>query len=77
MKKSWIQDLDTITGGKADPRLHTADGAPAKPYLTEAPALVVIMRQVYGVDAQGNRHEHYYVGVRCVACVALRACIRA
>lgn len=63
MKKSWVRDLDGLTGKDADTRLLAADGAPSKPYLTEAPAIVVLMRQIYGIDDQGQRFEHYYVSV--------------
>eukprot|EP00750_Incisomonas_marina_P003709 INCI13374.2.p1 GENE.INCI13374.2~~INCI13374.2.p1 ORF type:complete len:467 (-),score=47.39 INCI13374.2:563-1963(-) len=65
MKKSWVRDLDGLTGKDADTRLLAADGAPSKPYLTEAPAVVVLMRQIYGIDDQGQRFEHYYVSESC------------
>jgi len=64
MKKSWVRDLDSLTGKYSDPRLRSNAGCPLKPYLTEAPALVVAMRQIYGLDEDGNRFEHYYVSVR-------------
>lgn len=31
-----------------------------KPYLTEAPFLIVIMKQTYQIDANGERHPTYY-----------------
>merc|ERR1719473_2565181 len=41
MRKSWIEDLSSMTGAKADERLRCLQtGAPQKPYLTEAPALI-------------------------------------
>lgn len=32
-----------------------------KPHLEEAPYLIVIFRQVYGLDENGNKIKHYYV----------------
>lgn len=32
-----------------------------KPFLEEAPVLIAIFAQKYGVDAQGERFSHYYV----------------
>ena len=32
-----------------------------KPHLEEAPYLIVIFRQSYGLDSEGNRIKHYYV----------------
>lgn len=37
------------------------DGAPIKPYLSEAPALIVVFKEVHGVDEFGEHVEHYYV----------------
>lgn len=37
------------------------DGVPIKPYLTDAPALIVAFKEVYGVDEFGEQIEHYYV----------------
>ena len=34
---------------------------PNKPFLEEAPLLIAIFAQKYGVDAQGERFSHYYV----------------
>jgi iodotyrosine deiodinase len=40
-----------------------------KPFLEEAPWLVVVFEQRYGLDADGGRHHHYYVkesvGIAC------------
>jgi len=55
MKKSWVKDVDHLVND-----LH-ADGAPTKPYLTEAPALIVVFKETHGVDEFGERVEHYYV----------------
>ena len=41
----------------------------SKPHLTDAPWLVVVFAQRYGVDADGTRFKHYYVpestGIAC------------
>lgn len=36
-----------------------------KPHVTEAPWIVVLFRQVYGVDADGGRVTHYYTQESC------------
>ncbi|MCA9891466.1 MAG: nitroreductase family protein [Anaerolineae bacterium] len=40
-----------------------------KPHLEDAPYLIVVFRQAYGVDEEGNRIKHYYVdesvGIAC------------
>lgn len=36
-----------------------------KPFLEEAPALVVLFRQDFGVDPDGARRKHYYVQESC------------
>jgi len=61
MRKSWIQDLSSMTGDKADKRLKTDEGAPQKPYLTEAPALIALFKQSHVVDKDGNKVDNYYV----------------
>ena len=33
----------------------------SKPFLEEAPVLICIFAQKYGIDAQGERFSHYYV----------------
>jgi nitroreductase len=33
----------------------------SKPFLEQAPCLIAVMAQRHGVDAQGNRVQHYYV----------------
>jgi nitroreductase len=32
-----------------------------KPFLETAPYLIVVFKQAYAVDAEGNKHNHYYV----------------
>lgn len=40
-----------------------------KPYLEDAPALIVVMKQQYGLNADGTKQEHYYAeestGIAC------------
>ena len=70
MRKRWVSDVNHLTGGQADGRL-TSHGAPVKPYLTEAPALIVAMRQVHGVDEEGKKIPHYYVSESCGIAVGI------
>ena len=60
MRKSWVSDVEKLVTG-----LHGvgSDGqhVVTKPYLTEAPALVIVMKQTHGVDASGGNIDHYYV----------------
>ncbi len=50
MPDEWVQALEPI-GTDA-----------TKPFLEQAPWLVVLFRQDYGYDDQGARRHHYYVG---------------
>lgn len=58
----WIAALEPVGTG------------PDKPHLTIAPWLIVVFAQRYGVDAQGQRHKHYYVpesvGIACGMLIA-------
>lgn len=65
MRKSWIEDLSSMTGDKADARLKAEDGAPKKPYLTEAPAIIAMFKQTHAIDADGKRVDNYYVNESC------------
>ncbi|MFL4469415.1 nitroreductase family protein [Tateyamaria armeniaca] len=47
--EEWLEALAPI-GTDAD-----------KPHLEDAPWLIVVFAQRYGVDAEGKRHKHYYV----------------
>ena len=53
----WLAALEPVGTG------------PEKPHLTIAPWLIVVFAQRYGVDAEGQRHKHYYVpesvGIAC------------
>lgn len=50
ISQQWQQDLD---------KLHVDT---TKPFLTEAPCLIVVFKQMYTVDSAGNTHPNYYVG---------------
>lgn len=45
-----------------------------KPHITDAPWLVVVFEQAYGLDADGTKHKHYYVkesvGIACGLLIA-------
>ena len=45
-----------------------------KPFLEEAPLLIVVFKEAYGVDAQGGKVTHYYVnesvGIACGILIA-------
>lgn len=45
----WLEDLEHLGTG------------PSKPHLEEAPCLIVVFAQSYGVDKQGDRLHHYYI----------------
>ena len=45
----WITALEPIGTG------------PHKPHLTDAPWLIVVFAQRYGLDEDGHRYKHYYV----------------
>lgn len=70
MKQTWIDDLK---GMMSD--LHKDVSKISKPYLTEAPWLIVVSKQMYGADNDGNKiSDHYYVpesvGIACGFLVA-------
>jgi len=48
-----------------------------KEYLEDAPALILIFKQVYGIDENGLRKEHYYNEISVsIACGILLAAIQ-
>lgn len=53
----WLNALEPVGTG------------PEKPHLTIAPWMIVVFAQRYGIDAEGQRHKHYYVpesvGIAC------------
>merc|ERR1712107_448528 len=66
MRKSWIEDLSSMTGAKADERLRCLQtGAPQKPYLTEAPAIIAMFKQTHTFDPAGEKIDNYYVNESC------------
>merc|ERR1712226_818852 len=66
MRKSWIDDLSSMTGAKSDDRLRCLQtGVPQKPYLTEAPALLAMFKQTHTYDQEGQRIDNYYVNESC------------
>ena len=71
MKASWVDDLKDIMSA-----IHSTDHV-TKPYLTEAPWLIVVFKQPYGVDETNQNkktEDHYYVpesvGIACGLLVA-------
>jgi iodotyrosine deiodinase len=66
MRKSWVQDVEGMVSqvhGDEDEAVH-------KPYLTEAPWIIVVFKQPHGIDPNTNeRIDHYYVqesvGIAC------------
>lgn len=64
MNENWLDDLEPL-GTNAQ-----------KPFLEEAPALIVVMKQAYGIDSDNNREQHYYVNESVgIACGMLLAAI--
>lgn len=58
MKKSWVKDVTPMVGKTT---LYQ-DGVVQKPYLEEAPYVVVLFEQVHGIDpSTGKKLDHYYV----------------
>jgi iodotyrosine deiodinase len=65
MRKSWVQDVEGMVS-----QVHGDNETVQKPYLTEAPWLIVVFKQPHGVDPTTNeRIDHYYVqesvGIAC------------
>ena len=59
MAKTWVGAVDHLVNA-----LHSTDGKSSvlKPYLTDAPCLVVVFKQTHARDAAtGARVENYYV----------------
>lgn len=64
MRRTWVEDVAPLVS-----KLHE-DGVPTKPYLEDAPALVVVtVQDSYTDEATGERHTIYYpkegVGIAC------------
>eukprot|EP00523_Entomoneis_sp_CCMP467_P004685 CAMPEP_0168742820 /NCGR_PEP_ID=MMETSP0724-20121128/13238_1 /TAXON_ID=265536 /ORGANISM="Amphiprora sp., Strain CCMP467" /LENGTH=314 /DNA_ID=CAMNT_0008790391 /DNA_START=41 /DNA_END=985 /DNA_ORIENTATION=- len=75
MKQSWVADVETMVA-----QVHDTEHV-QKPYLTEAPWLLVVLKQPYGIahtDENGQqetkRINHYYVpesvGIACGMLIA-------
>lgn len=45
-----------------------------KEYLTEAPYIVVVFKQTYGMRADGKRKTHYYNEISCSISVGILLC---
>jgi iodotyrosine deiodinase len=65
MRKSWVEDVVGMVS-----QVHGDDEAVHKPYLTEAPWIIVVFKQPHGIDPTTNeRIDHYYVqesvGIAC------------
>merc|ERR1712003_337375 len=73
MRKSWVADIKDMVSqvhGNITEKIQ-------KPYLTEAPWLIVVFKQNYGIDPVTNQKvDHYYVGESVgIACGILTAAI--
>jgi iodotyrosine deiodinase len=53
MKTDWVDAVTPMIK-----KIH--DNGIAKPYLTEAPFLVILMKESYKIGPEGERIEHYY-----------------
>lgn len=49
MNAQWLSDLEPLGTDHI------------KPFITDAPHLVVLFKQVYGIGEDGTKHQHYYV----------------
>ena len=60
MSDRWLQDLSPLATDHV------------KPFIEEAPALIVVFRRVYETDVEsGDRHPNYYVQESCGIAVGL------
>jgi len=62
MGDAWVSDVQPLVS-----QLH-ASGV-EKPYLEEAPYLIVVLKQAHGLDRDGNKIRHWYptesIGLAC------------
>jgi len=42
-----------------------------KPYLTTAPYLIIVLKQVYGLSPEGKKIRHYYADISCCTACGL------
>lgn len=63
MSRQWVTDLKPFAT------------KPVKPYLTDAPALLLVFRQTYSWRADGKKKMHYYseISVAIAAGILLAA----
>jgi len=54
MKKTWVDDVKGMVA-----QVHQGDTV-QKPYLTEAPYLVVLFKQTSSLKDDGSKQDHYY-----------------
>lgn len=71
MRKSWVADVASMVS-----QVHDT-GEVRKPYLTEAPWLVLVFKQTHSLSDEGERLDNYYVqesvGIACgMLCVAVQ-----
>jgi len=71
MSEKWKDELQPILSG-----LHATNGEDgtvvSKPYLTDAPYIVVLMKQINGgIDGDGATVMHYYVDKSCGICAGI------
>lgn len=64
MSDEWLKDLEVFETDH-----H-------KPFIEEDPFLIVVFKQTYGIDEEGNKQKHYYVNESVgIACGMLLAAI--
>lgn len=54
MKKTWVNALQPVISN-----LHSVDSI-NKPYLSTAPFLIIVMKEMYRNDENGNKIDNYY-----------------
>ncbi|CAG9802507.1 unnamed protein product [Chironomus riparius] len=62
MSKQWTTDLEPLRTTYI------------KEYLTEAPYIIVVFKQVYGTRSDGGRKAHYYNEISCAISVGILLC---
>lgn len=62
MHKQWTTDLRPLKTNHI------------KPYLTDAPYLILVFKQTYGVTKQGKRKQHYYNEISVSIAVGILLC---
>lgn len=62
MSRQWTKDLEP---------LRTTC---IKEYLTEAPYIICVFKQVYGIRSDGRRKTHYYSEISCAISVGIFLC---